>query len=290
MNLYGLLITKDDHEVFGDWCRDQLSLYDAVVCLDGSEGEGTRRIAAAFGDRLAYLHERDFVIPSKSDHGLRRVAHREIVRRFGVDNWVMCCHADEFCYHDPRKAAALAGEGGHDTVAWFSPHFLPHPDDLPDWHSLSALPVYERFHHYHWGYRGSGLPWVEYRLYKNGPRASWDRGTHGSTRPHGLESPAPFHPILRHFKVFTTDLGWYEDGGANTLYRGHWQGLGHRTGLPFPVRRAEDLFVRSYLNYDHCDYFEGTFSQPWNMGEQFRVGGAQRVDDSVQAGRRRCQG
>src|SRR5579862_8508936 len=73
LRLYGLLITKDDQEVFGDWCRDQLHLYDAVVCLDGSETDATERLAKLFPEKLIYLHERDFKIPHKTDHGLRGV-------------------------------------------------------------------------------------------------------------------------------------------------------------------------------------------------------------------------
>jgi hypothetical protein len=270
MRLYGLMITKDDEEVFGDWCRDQLGLYEAVICLDGSCSDATDAIAARFAGRMIYLRERDFDIPRKSDHGLRRVVHRQIVARFGTDNWVMCCHADEFCYHDPRKVAALAEAGGYDAVAWFNLHFLPHPEDLSDWPRLRELPVTERVRHYHWGYRSSGLPWTEYRLYHNGPRVAWDRFTHGSTRPHNLTRPAPFHPILRHYKVFTTDLDFYQGEDNSTLYRTHWEGLEHRTGLPFRVKRPEDFFVRSYANYDHCDRFDGIFNHPWNMGEEYR--------------------
>jgi hypothetical protein len=240
------------------------------VCLDGSDGGHTQRQAADFADRLIYLHERDFTIEHKTDHGLRRVVHREIVRRFGVDNWVMCCHADEFCYHDPRKTALKAAQEGYDSVGWFNVHFLPHPDDLTRWKELQLLPASERFPHYHWGHCGSDLPWIEFRLYRNSTQIAWDRSTHGSTTPHGLERPAPFHPILRHLKVFTTDLGWYEGGGRSTYFRNHWQGLEHRTGLPFQVQQPEDLFVRHYQNYDYCDRFDGTFRHAWNMGEEYR--------------------
>src|SRR5690242_13137682 len=141
MNFYGLMITRDDHAIFGEWCRDHLPLFDAVVCLDGSATDHTRRLADAHQDLLIYLHERQFDIPHKTDHGLRRIVHREIVRRFGTDNWIMCCHADEFCYHDPRKIALKAAEEGYDSVAWHSLHFLPHPDDLPHWPELRKLPV-----------------------------------------------------------------------------------------------------------------------------------------------------
>jgi hypothetical protein len=270
MRLYGLLITRDDEAALGDWCRDQLRFYDAVVCLDGSASDATERALRPHGGRVVYLHERDRDIPYKTDHGLRRVAHLEIVRRFGTDNWVMCCHADELCYHDPRKAAARAEAGGHGLVSWYSLHFFPHPDDLADWPSRQGLPVAERFRHYHWGYRGSGLPWREDRLYRNGPQVRWDQVTHGSVRPHRAGPEAPFHPALRHFKVCTTDLGFYQAVGARTVYRTHWAGLADRTGLPFAVRRFEDLFVRSVPDYDRSDRFDGTFPHPWNAGEDLR--------------------
>jgi hypothetical protein len=270
MNLYGLMITKNDEAVLGDWCRDQLRLYDAVVCLDGSEDDASARIIGRFPGRMIYLCERDLDIAHKTDHGLRRVVHREIARRFGCDNWVMCCHADEFCYHDPRKVAHKADREGYDAVSWYSLHFFPHPSELPDWPVRQGLPVPERFRHYHWDYRGSGLPWWEDRLYRNGPRVFWDETTHGCVRPHGVAQVAPFHPLLRHYKVFTTDLDWYEVDGTHTLYRNHWADNRHRTGLPFPVRRPEDLFVPSIPHYGRCDRFDGTFPQEWNMGDEYR--------------------
>jgi hypothetical protein len=270
MMLYGLMITKDDPEALREWCQEQLAAYDAVLCLDGSEGAETCSIAHEFPGRMHYLHERDFEIPHKTDHGLRRAVHQEIVRRFGQDNWIMCCHADEFCYHDPRKVAEKAERDGYDAVSWYSLHVYPHPEDLADWPGRQALPVRGRFRHYHWSYRGSGLPWLEDRLYRNGPHVFWDGVTHGSVRPHGLKRPAPFHPSLLHYKVCTTDLDSYSVQGQSAVYRNHWVGLQHRTGLPFPVRRVEDLFVASIPGYDNCDRFDGLLPHPWNMGEEYR--------------------
>jgi hypothetical protein len=269
MTLVALLITKDDDAVIGEWCADQLGLYDAVVCLDGSAGGETARLFRARGDRVAYLHERDFDIPNKTDHGLRRVAHAEIVRRFGTDNWVMCCHPDEFCYHDPRKAAARAKAGGYDLVSWYSLHFYPHPDDGPHGGERS---VRARFRHYHWDYRGSGLPWIEDRLYRNGPAVGWDQSTHGSVRPHGLRRPAPFRPALCHYKVVELDAAAYEPGPGCAHFRAHWPGLEHRTGVPFPVRQPEDLVVTRVPSYARCDRFDGTVPHPWNLGEDYRPG------------------
>ncbi len=280
MDVYGLLITKDDHEAFADWCRDQLPFYKAVVCLDGSESDDTKRYARESSNRLLYRHEREFQIPSKCDHGLRKVVHDEIVRRFGDGIWIMCCHTDEFCYHDPRKIAARAEQEGHDLVTWFSPHFYPHPSELPDLAERLQRPVYERFCHYHWGYQGDAFPWTEDRLYKAAPHVFWDQTTHGSTRPHGLYRRAPFYPILSHFKVCSINLSTFETGRPAALYRSHWQDQAseNRTGLPFRVERIEDLFVTSVRKYSHCSRFDGRFDQPWNMGEEYRTGGNRQAE------------
>ena len=279
--VYGLMVTKDDEAIFGDWCRDQLPLYDAVVCLDGSGGDATARIASRFADRLVYLRETDLDVPHRTNHGLRRAAHGEIVRRFGPGHWVMCCHPDEFCYHDPRTAAARADREGCDHVRWLVPHFYPHPSEWADWPTRRQRLIPDRFRHYHWDHRGSGLPWVEDRLYRCGPGVAWDARRHDSVRPGGLTRPAPFAPTLRHYKVLDPDPGRYEVNGTSSRHRGRWEGAPDRPGVPIPVRRAEDLFVAAVPGYGRCDRFDGSFPHAWNIGEEFRPG-SPRPDDGGQ--------
>jgi hypothetical protein len=271
--LYGLMITREDHDVFDDWCRDQLGLYDAVVCLDGSDSPHTARIARSYRDRLIYLHERDHAIRHKTDHGLRAVAHGEIVRRFGRDTWIMCCHPDEFCYHDPRKIARLADAEGYDLVSWLAPLFYPHPSERGVAEGTAIRrPVADHFRHYHWSYHGDGFPWLEDQLYRAGAGVAWDGVTHGSVRPVGVERVAPFHPILRHYKVCDTDPSGFDLAGVSSHYRHHWPGQSGRTGVPFPVKRADDLYVAEVRDYRRCDRFDGIFPHDWNMGEEFRPG------------------
>jgi hypothetical protein len=270
MRLYGLMITKDDQAVFADWCRHQLPLYDAVVCLDGSTSDHTAEIARAHSERIIYLDERDFRIPYKTDHGLRAIAHRELIRHFGTGSWIMCCHPDEFCYHDPRRIADIAERGDHDLVSWFTLQFYPHSNERVGWSERQDLPIYERFRYYHWSFRGSGLPWLEDRLYRARSGVEWDGVTHGSVRPHGIARPAPFHPILQHYKVCSVQQDQFEVIGASSYYRNHWTDQVHRTGVAFEVHRTEDLFVSHVKNYACCSRFDGTFEHPWNLGDEFR--------------------
>src|ERR1051326_8858781 len=184
----------------------------------------------------------------------------------------MCCHPDEFCYHDPRKLAWKAESEGFDGVAWFSLHFLPHPEDWQTWEQTASQRWTNRIRHYHWDYQGTGLPWQEFRLYRNGPRVAWDRETHSSTQPHHLESVAHFHGILKHYKVVTLDPSWYDSAGGQAAYfKTHWDSLPQRTGLAFPVKKLQDLFVASYPGYGRCDLLQESIPHSWNMGEEYRA-------------------
>lgn len=277
--VYGLMVTRDDHTVFGDWCRDQLPLYDAVICLDGSEGDATARIAARFADRLVYLREQDVAPVQCTNHGLRRPVHEEIVRRFGLGHWVMCCHPDEFCYHDPRAVAAAAERSGSDHVAWLVPQFYPHPSEWPDWPARRHQLVPDRHRYYHWDRGGSRIPWVEDRLYRCDPGVSWDDRTHDIVRPHGLARPARFQPILRHYKVIDPDPARYAVVGGTSRPLKRWDRAPSQPGLPFPVHRPEDFFVAAVPGYGRCDRFDGTFPHSWNMGDEFRPAPASTADD-----------
>ncbi|WP_020471400.1 glycosyltransferase family 4 protein [Zavarzinella formosa] len=267
--LYGLMITKDDESVFGDWCDDQLPLYDAVVCLDGSDGGRTAEIAARHAEKLIYLRERDFIIPHRTNQGLRAIVCQEIVKRFGTGHWVMLCHPDEFAYHDPRKIAAWAQAGGFDSVRWFAPQFYPHPSELAEWADTALLPIYCRQTHYHWDHGGSGFPWMEDRLFHLTGEISWNLADHRTVKPNGLHRPAPYCPILRHFKVVIVDPAWYEVAGDRSVYSGHWQDVPHRAGLPFAVSRLEDFFVSDVPGFGRCDRFADGFPHSWNMGDHF---------------------
>src|SRR5579871_4590105 len=167
----------------------------------------------------------------------------------------------------PKKAEKpvadpIIATEGYDAVSWFSPHFYPHPDELPDWARLKLLPVHDRFRYYHWSYFNDGYPWLEDRLYRARPDVQWDDVTHGNVRPKGIEKVAPFHPIYRHFKVIAIDPAWYEPEPHCSKYKHHWQDQEHRTGLPYTVQRFEDLFVREVRKYSRCDRFDGVFAQP----------------------------
>ncbi len=266
----GLLITKDDDEVIEEWLGANCRFFDAIVCLDGSQSERTRHAAKAHPTVL-YVHERDVTIEYRTDHGLRSVAHQVILEHFGGGGWVTLCHADEFFYHDPRKCCLHAEHEGCNGIYWYAVHFLPHLKDMALWPAIRHLPIQQRIRYYHWDVGGSGEPWLEFRSYHNNAAIRWEPHRHGSTQPQGCNVIAPFHPAYRHFKVFSLDAECYSNKGTHTEFRNHWQGVADgRTGVPWPVCRAEDLFVERFGVYRRCDYFRGTFAHHWNMGDTYR--------------------
>lgn len=189
----------------------------------------------------------------------------------GRTGWVTLCHADEFFYHDPRKVAALAESQGADGIMWFALHFLPHPNDLRDGRAVANGSALDRIRHYHWGFENTGLPWKEFRSFRNHGQIGWDASKHGDPQPFGCQCIASFHPAYRHYKVFSLDPTFYASGDGWTEFSRHWQGVvAGRTGLNWEARSVQDLFVERYEPYEHCDLFEGAFHQAWNIGEQYR--------------------
>jgi hypothetical protein len=266
----GLLITKDDDEIIGPWFRENVRFFDEIVCLDGSHSDHARKAAAA-EPNVIYVHECDCGPLQRTDHGLREAAHRILIRRHGYDGWVTLCHADEFFYHDPRKCCRLAEARNCDGVYWYALHFLPHPTELAHRDYLRALPAHLRFQHYHWDYEGTGIPWQEFRSFRNHDRIQWYPQSHGSPQPDGCTRFSDFHPAYRHFKIFSLDPTWYEPAQGWTQFAHHWQHVATgQTGICWMANSIEELFVENYHPYRKCDRFDGVFDHPWNMGDSYR--------------------
>lgn len=267
---YGLLITKDDGELAAPWFRLNLRYFDGLACLDGSADSQTATVATRYS-HVAYVQESDAKIVHLTDHGLRAAAYDLLVDRWGRVGWVTLCHLDEFFYHDPRKCCQRAEREGAEGIEWYALHFLPHPGDRADWDVRQQEAPHLRFRHYHWDYGGSGQPWREFRSFRNSERIAWDPTVHGSTSPLGRGGLASFHPAYRHYKVYAIEPGQYENVEKAAVRRRHWQGAEKgRTGVPWNVRSAEDLFVAHFEPYARCDHFAGVFEHAWNIGEDFR--------------------
>jgi hypothetical protein len=266
----GLLITKDDDEIVGPWFRENGHYFDEIVWLDGSRTDHTRRAAAA-EPNVVYVHERTCGTILRTDQGLRDAAHRILVSRHGHQGWITLCHSDEFFYHNPRKCAELAETETCDGIRWYALHFLPHPNELPHREYLRRLPAHLRFRYYHWDYEGTGVPWLEFRSFRNHSRIRWQPAAHGSPQPAGCAKIAEFHPAYCHFKVFSLDPSWYAPESGWTRFAHHWQDVERgKTGLNWPADSIEELFVDHYAPYHRCDLFRGVFEQGWNIGEQYR--------------------
>lgn len=270
MRHLGLMITKDDEAILGHWFDDNLRYFDEVWVLDGSVSGASRDICQAHRP-VRYIHEQDAFVPYRTDHGLRWTPYRLIVDEVGYGDWITLCHSDEFFYHDPRKCCAQAERDEADGIWWFAPHFLPHPEDLPDADAIASRRPQDRFRRYHWSRAGSGTPWMEFRSFRVGPAVAWDPPRHGCTRPDGLQRMARFHPVYRHLKVFSVSLAGLRNEAGSALFDQHWQGVvSGRTGLPFNVCSPQDLFVAKLQDYEQCDAFSGRFDHDWNMGEEYR--------------------
>lgn len=275
VRLIGLMMANEDPEIFGKWCSEQLSLYDVVVCLDGCHSSVTRRVALEFPDQIIYLHENQFEGSCNANSRWRGVVHDEIVRLFGSGGWIMCCHAEEFCYHDPRKIAAKAETDGYDLVSWYSPRFFWHPSEFPRPEEPSSQSVPLRLQHPQQGSSGAEFPCVVDRLYRNAETISWGSVSEDSVRPLGIQRPAPYHPILKYCLPSTAEAPLGHTPNKDARFVRLCGDQADRNSLnPFSTACGENL--RS----------EGSFSVPWNMGDEFRstrTNDLEHFDDELHA-------
>jgi hypothetical protein len=131
---------------------------------------------------IVYLHEQDegprsiWRLLPKSDQTLRAAAHaraRQAFRTAESRAWILLCHPDEFPYDDPRAVAAGAQRVGHDHSFWFALHVLPHTSERAAWERGERAPnVQARWRHFHHDRGGQGHPFLEGRLFRDGPQVS----------------------------------------------------------------------------------------------------------------------
>lgn len=271
MALFGLLITKDDDSLAEDWFRENANLFDEIVCLDGSSGDATRSAAAKYSN-VIHLHEHDWPMLQKTDHGLRDLPYQLIAHRHGVGHWITLCHMDEFFYHDPRECCKRAEREGADSICWFVLHFLPHPSDLTDTSRVSSLSPCEWQQWFHWDYQGSGEPWVEFRSFRSSADVYWIPNRHFSCKPEGSGLKiASFKPTLRHYKLPSINMDDFEQSTNGMLFKRRWMNVSFgRTGVPWLARDWKELFVDSYDGFLRCDQFTGKLDYHWNIGEEYR--------------------
>ncbi|MCZ2344471.1 MAG: glycosyltransferase family 4 protein [Bacteroidales bacterium] len=192
--LLGLMVTADEHTLLGDWCRDQLRLYDTVLCLDASTSDRTARLARRFSDRLVWIR-----CPADSAPKLWASGYQQLVQRFGSHHWVMICRPNEFCYHTPRSALMAAEQQGAVHIAWRLIGFDRHPNEHRHGILGDARLIPNRYPLIR---EDSGTPdqdSMEIRL-SRGDGAGWIAGTHSA----GMQL-ARLQPILQRYPLATVD-------------------------------------------------------------------------------------
>jgi FkbM family methyltransferase len=231
MPVIGLMTAIDSQPNLKRWCIDQLPLYDAVVCVD-TWSRISNQIVEQYGNRLIRVRKSDRDDRDRFEN-VYGTARDEIVRRFGPSQWIMLCHTNEYCYHDPAKIAVLADGYGSDVVGWYSASIYP-SKELRGGPLGYLNPDFDGLAQYDWCYANTGLPPIEYRLYRDRPGLVGDGLT---PRRHlsDLTRKAPFHPILRCYHVVDPGFSFGERDVGN------------------------------------CKH--DVFDEPWNLGEEFRTTG-----------------
>lgn len=272
--LVGLMITRGDEGVLGEWLRANMRFLDALVMLDGSsppatDGDGeaprptrTREVLGAFlaecPERAAdvhYLHEwdealRPLLVMAANDQTLRAIVHRRIREVYRTDElraWVLIAHPDEFYYDDPRAVAAHAEAAGADHSYWNALHVLPHPSERAAYEARRAPLVQRRFRHFHHDLRGLGQPMLEGRLFRDGPAIAFGEEHYVTLPEVGLRAPWP------------TAGGWQAERLRARRARGE------------PLERAPSYLHYKVVDADPSAYTPVQFPSARGEGQNFTI-------------------
>ena len=228
--LHGLLITKDDDLLVEEWFRENHSVFNTLVVVDGSTSGLTKRVASQYSNTV-YMTDPNCHI---TDQTLRHHGWQELVKIASMGDWIFICHVDEFYIHDPR--ALIQAQGN--LMFWMPLVVLPHPLEAYDWIKSENKNPRQLFKHYWW--RQGTLPHLEHRMWRYVKEPFWNTQLTApscGTIPHNYmdEKIVVQAPLYFHYKCY--DLSWeaYLSDGSSAK-------SSLNTGLPRRVKGFDDLF------------------------------------------------
>ena len=228
--LHGLLITKDDDLLVEEWFRENHSVFNTLVVVDGSTSGLTKRVASQYSNTV-YMTDPNCHITYQT---LRHHGWQELVKIASMGDWIFICHVDEFYIHDPR--ALIQAQGN--LMFWMPLVVLPHPLEAYDWIKSENKNPRQLFKHYWW--RQGTLPHLEHRMWRYVKEPFWNTQLTApscGTIPHNYmdEKIVVQVPLYFHYKCY--DLSWeaYLSDGSSAK-------SSLNTGLPRRVKGFDDLF------------------------------------------------
>lgn len=206
MKLHGILITKDDDYIIGEWLKKHSPFFDTIAVVDGSiSGTDFTRDLCKDYSNVIYNTDPVGII---TDQTLRKCGWDSLSKEVSIGDWIFMCHPDEFLFHNPRKFMEI----DEVIIRWIALHILPHPSEKESWIKSKDKNPVKLFKHYWWK-RGDKVTY-EYRMWRYVKEPSWDI----STDKFGLpvlpinftnESEHPIHPIHKHYKIYDLNINNY---------------------------------------------------------------------------------
>jgi len=131
MNI-GLMITKDDDDIFQLIFEENCKYFDNIYVLDGSCDISTKDFLSKHPKVVYCIHESE--LWSKGippiDNGIRQPLLDIIYQQESINSWVTLLHGDELLVDDPNKVTELADKNYYNLVEWNIYNFFWHSSQL----------------------------------------------------------------------------------------------------------------------------------------------------------------
>ena len=280
----GLMATKDDERVMAEWLDHNMPSLRGLVVFDSSTSHATKASVEAYvarcaGANITYLREDELDVPlaSHSDQAVRWWPLKVLRERWGLNNWVMVAHADEFYYHEPElvvqytEARIAAGRLPRcQTIRWYALPIVPHTSEYDRYIEATSnrhVPyprVQTLFQHFHTTTRPSKNNVSKHTEdVSRETRLFLDQGRDYEktaikklgTVPVGYDACKLIGPTYMHYKVVDPRPEVYDSRGA---HRSHWRGPGAPgVGFGQEVLSSRDFFVEHWRTFTQVHQFRG---------------------------------
>lgn len=198
--VFALTVVKDEADIIELCLRHASRFCRKIFVLDNGSSDGTWEIVRRLAGEIAAVTPVGRQ-PGPFGRGMKGLVFGHARPHLENGDWVLILDADEFLEQDPRPRLRRCRREGWDHVLCLQAQFFVTPGDLDAAWFLSDAPV-EDF---------TGLPrhyridWEEPRLFRYDEALRWrareeDGSWSDRLHPGGLERPAPFRLVNRHYQ------------------------------------------------------------------------------------------
>ena len=242
--LFGIMITKDDDLIIGQWLNKHSNLFEKIAVVDGSTTDYTKNLTKKFSN-VIYCRDPDSHI---TDQTLRHEGWQHLKPFISLGDWIFLCHPDEFYVHDPQTIKNNLETEKAELSVWLPLVVLPHPEEASARIKSKDKDATSIFKHFWW--KAGQSPHFEHRMWKYIKEPIWNleiKTPSCGVIPQNCwkQKLSTGIPIYLHYRCYNLDLNIYNPNDGSYKKSTFNQGKSdadEKHGIGRMIKNFDDFF------------------------------------------------